>query len=1120
MAKQIKLGFDKNTSRPVDADQILVDVRGNQLRDSTGEFLFTETNRTPRTFFAARNSTSVFVNNEPTPDVKAGGSILIKEQFPETSEVSFSLLGVPRAERQQTLLADVSIYGLDDTWEFFRNPNPFQPVEWSTRLNKTFGNRYNPRLGEHPEEQALALEVFPTPWTFPFGPRFEGQGRFNPILFLQYRRFVQLGNVLYDFYASRNLLVFAQSKFLIPDMAIIAGDDVLYNENFALALEYVEQWTMTWMDIRDGRLDDPLNPGRKLTAGVVNRIFSGVLGFDFSDTQPGYSSTPYRYCQLQSREAYRYQPGAVSGFTFGVKLNADPASLSNVVEWGAANETDQLMFQVRGSQFNIVRRSTVPLTRQNLELNGFGVDDQVIVEAPNPFERADNRNTTEDVGLPPKDTSSLHELVIQSDNFNGDPLDGSGASGYTISFNEVTMYKIDYSWYGAVGAKFYAYIPVGNEETRWVLLHTLIIENTLDAPSLQNPFMHFRYTVYVNDTSSLREPMFLYKYGASYYIDGEDEGTFTYNAYKIPSEKTITSVNSTPLLGFISKDKIFNRDSFGTTNQKNFYIEKISASSDKNTRIDVLECNGCPGGHGHFYAPSIQNGQRGIVDNFRISTSGDLLFVDPEKEFSENDNDKKIIGPGIFSSYVFTKPGDLQALSIRRRLGTQRINTPIDPFSFQSDDSAIVNGEETTLLGYQFTGRLSGFDDVIASSVPISKPNIKVQFLNPIRRDEFGQFAEFRIGITSKKPEVAAYEEESEEEILLFDGEPLNLGDEIFGEFAQFQATKNLQGVETGERDPRAGNTMQQDFRIGRPLGSSSGDCSELNFEIRDIIIKNVSYSSTDTSGELEGDNFIIFEAIPPIIDVQGGEIGTFDGNQFVSSGIEFTFNVITFFNEQTGFNNFIASISGDISQISDISENGIALRSIRCFGRFINTSRIFPFIAQEYYLFVAMRDNARINNIVVKEFDDTSSFSHTPLWIKGEESNIDVIQIGAGDAPFGVTDKLPLSNEYIDLNGNFVMGGLTFTGNTPTNFVETKRLDSVLFDNQLSLPLRPSSLKTSLYLGANQTESVNMNHIFETDRYKLSKGTFNNKYLHISSIVTDSDETGTIQLNISGREQ
>ena len=1122
MAKQIKLGFDKNTSRPVSTDQILVDVRGNLLRDSAGDFLFTETTRTPQSFFSERNATSTHVNNEPTPVVKQGGSIAIQEVFAETSEVSSSLLGIPRAERQQTLLSDVSIYGRDpNTWEFFRNSQPGQPSQWATRTNRTYGRRYNPRLGEHPEEQALALELFPTPWTFPFGPGWEGQGRFNPILFEQYRRFIQLGNALYDFYASRNQLVFAQNHFLIPGIASSSSDerDIIYNDDVDLAFELIEQWTMTWMDIRDNRLDDPLNPGRKLTSGVVNRIFANVLGFNFAQTQPGYSSTPYRYCQLQSKEAFRYQPGAISSFTFGAKLNSDPATLSNFIEWGAANDTDQLMFQVRGSQFNLVRRSTVPLTRRNLELNGFTLEDQQQIQPPNPFERADNAEISTDIGVDPIDKPQMFELVIQSDRFNGDPLDGSGPSGYNISFNEVTMYKIDYSWYGAIGAKFYAYIPVGNEETRWVLLHTLVIENTLDEPSLQNPFMHFRYAIYLNDTSSLREPIFLYKYGASYYIDGEDEGSFTYNSYKLPAEKSITSVNSTPLIGFYPKQQILNRDVVGTTNQKNFYIEKISAFADKNTRIDILECDGCPGGHGHFYATALQNGQRGIEDEFIITSTNDLVFADPEKDFGEFSGSKKIIAPGIFSSYIFPKPDDQQSALIRRRLGSDRINTPIDQTGFLSTDTARAFGEDFSPLGHRFTGRLTGFDDIAASTVAMSKPNIKVQFLNPVRRDSSGQFAEFRIGITPKRPELVLPEGEFEE-ILLFDNEPLDLESEIFGEFAQFRASKNIQGIETSETDDRRGNTMQQELRIGSPRGPSSGLCSELNFEILDIPITGVEYSTSDPSGELEGDHFIIFTSIPPVVNLVGGGIGIFDGNQFVNSGLTFTSNLATFFNQATGVNNFVAAISDDILLLVDITEGGIAVKSIRCFGRFINRSRVITFGANEFFLFVAMRDNARINNIVVQEFDDTSSFSHTPEWIIGADSNIQTIQVGNSPPSANVIDKLPASNEYIGTDGRFNMGGTTFTGNTPANFRDINRLDSVQFDNQLSLPLRPASLKTSVYLGANATETITMNHIFNIDRFKVTKGTFNNKYLHISSIVTDPGETGTIQLNISGREQ
>jgi hypothetical protein len=1119
MSKQIKLGFDKGIPRPTKADQVLVDVRGNLLRDSTGNFLYTETEGTAQEFFRADKATSVHINNEPAATVSSGKSIPVIEQFPTQSEVSLTLLGIPRLGKQQSLFSDVSVYGIDDnTWEFYRNPTGGQPTEWANRRNKSYGNRYEARLTEYANEQTLAIEAFPTPWSFPSGPRFTGRG-YNPTLFLRYRRFITLGNALYDYYSSRNLEVFARNRFLIPDMATDDGEDVIYNGDFSLALQYVEQWTISWMDIRDNRLDDPLNPGRKLNVARINSIFEAELGFSFGQTQPGYSSTGYRYCQLQSKESFRYQPGAISGFTFGVRLNSDPTTLSTAMEWGCANDTDQFMFQVKGSRFSIVRRSTVPLTPRNLELIGFRQEDQKQVQSPNPFERGDSAFLSTDIGIQPLPRGILWELEIPSEKFNGDPLDGSGRSQYNISFNEVTMYKIEYSWYGAIGARFYAYIPVGNDEARWVLLHTFVIENTLDSPSMQNPFLHFRYSFYMNDTSSLREPIYLYKYGASYYIDGSDDGTYSYNSYKIPGEKNITSAHSVPLMGFSLKNAISNRDNIATENQKNFYVEQMSVASDKNIRVDILECEGCPGGHGHFYATSLRNGQKGLVDQFRINQQGELVFVDPEKTFTADDDNKKIIAPGVFSSYIFQKPDDDQARLIRRRLGTSRINVPIDDVTYETGDTAIVSGQPISLIDYQFTGRLTGYDDLIASTVPLVKSNISVQFLNPTATETTGQWAEFRIGITPKRPALSIPSGETEE-VLLFDGQDLDIETEVYGEFTQFGVGQNLQGFETGEGDGRYGQTMQQDPRVPRPRGSSSGACSELNFEILTTPVIGVSYSNTDVSGTLSGDHFLVFESAPPLFTLNGGDIGIFDGNQYVKSNITFSSNVVTVTDEETQSQIFVVAISDDITQVTDVSQTGIALKTVRCFGRYINKTRITAFGANEYYLFIAMRDNARVNNIVVKEFDSTSSFSHTPAWIKDGSSNIEILQVENPTPSSAVIDKLPTSNEYIGTDGRFYMGGVTFTGNIPANFEEKNRLDSVRFDDQLSLPLRPASLKTSVFVGANNTETINMTHIFGADRYKMTKGAYNTASLYFSAVVTEPGETGTIQINLSGKEQ
>ncbi len=1140
MSKQIKLGFDKGTSREKETDQILVDVRGNLLEDSKGNYLYTKTVSTPTTFFSAKNATSMHVNNEPAEKVGLGKPIGVIEQFPELSEVASSLLGIPRLGKQQSLFSDVSIYGLDNNiWEFYTNPQPNDPIEWSTRLNKQYGNRNTPRLNEYPNEQALALELFPVPWTFPFGPKFDDQGLFDPIAFPRYRRFVSLGNALYNYYVANGLKTFAENNFLNPAAAgvnivekdvdaIIDTSDVIYNSNFAYALANVEQWTMTWMDIRDNRFNDPLNPGRILNSSELDilMIKEGYLGLGFATTQPGYSSISYKYCQLQSKEAYRYQPGAISGFTFGIRLDTDVSSLTNAVEWGCANTTDQFMFQVKGSQFSIVRRSTVKLTDQNLELMGLTQQDQIPVESPNPYERNNTTFTTRDLGLPNQPPVPLWQVIIRSDNFNVDPLDGSGPSGYNISFQNVTMYKIEYSWYGAIGAKFYAYVPIGNGECRWVLMHRFIVENTLNNPSLRNPYMHFRYSAYMNSTSSLRKPMYIYKYGASYYIDGTDEGTYAYDAYKVLVEKNISSTNSVPVIGFVPKSKILNRDGIPIENQKNFYIEELSLTSDKNVRIDILECEGCPDGHGHFYATGLQNGQRGIVDEFTIVNGGKLQYTDPTKKFDVFPAYKKIIAPGIYSSYIkYTDSADTADLvDIRRRLGrtNNTINVPIGTSTYGSTSEALINGQVTPLIGYTFTGRLTGYDDVIASNTIITKSNVSVRFLNPIKREATGHWCEYAMGLTDKKPVLTqtVTPEGDIVEKLLFDGEPFDLESEMYGEFHQYGPSKNIDGIEVGESDPRAGNNMEQDFRIPRPKGAASGDCSVLNFTIKNSPITGVSYTTTDLSQSLEGSHFIVFQQPPPIITLSGSDIGVLGANGFSVSGILFTSDVVTFSDPDNGSTRYIAAISGNISS-SNIEVNGIALRTIRCFTRFIDKIKTIRFGAKEFYLFVAMRDNAQINNIVVKEFDDISSFSHTPNWIKDEYSNIAIVQVENIDPPASVTDvRNPSVNEYIGTDGSFYMGGFTNTGNIPANFIEKKRLASVVYDAQLNLPLRPALLKSSIYIGANTSETLNMEYLFGSDKYKLSKGFLNNKAVYLSAIVTDEQQSGLIYMNVTSKEQ
>ena len=181
-----------------------------------------------------------------------------------------------------------------------------------------------------------------------------------------------------------------------------------------------------------------------------------------------------------------------------------------------------------------------------------------------------------------KDYWNVYEYRIPRSRFSGDRLDGltdtllySDAVGtyrpgdkvlntttgaveedtsiWNLEFDKVTMYKIEFSWYGAVGALFLAYVPVSNGEARWVRVHHLRASNQLKVASLGNATLPITYMVYgggnqdrfgyLNDkrlklSDYTSASQHIVKYGASYYIDGGDRGTV-----KLFSHSTDDAIN-------------------------------------------------------------------------------------------------------------------------------------------------------------------------------------------------------------------------------------------------------------------------------------------------------------------------------------------------------------------------------------------------------------------------------------------------------------------------------------------------------------------------------------------------------------------------------------------------
>ena len=126
---------------------------------------------------------------------------------------------------------------------------------------------------------------------------------------------------------------------------------------------------------------------------------------------------------------------------------------------------------------------------------------------------------------------------------------------WDLDLEKVTMYKVEFSWYGAVGALFLAYVPVSNGEARWVRVHHLRASNQLKVSSLGNATLPITYLVYGGGNpnrfgyaNGLRTASafgygsaseHIVKYGASYYIDGGDRGTVKLFSHGTPIEQEV-----------------------------------------------------------------------------------------------------------------------------------------------------------------------------------------------------------------------------------------------------------------------------------------------------------------------------------------------------------------------------------------------------------------------------------------------------------------------------------------------------------------------------------------------------------------------------------------------------
>lgn len=264
--------------------------------------------------------------------------------------------------------------------------------------------------------------------------------------------------------------------------------------------------------------------------------------------------------------------GGGSGFTDQIGLNANNDALNtttNAARFGYDSDPNEnlsgikvwnLLVTVQGSnqitanQFGDVFGSTSHRTGDNKEYDPTGTDNigqrnvtlkewfkicvpgqyRTVYEwrPPRSMFSNDQLNgeTNNTVRWSDVSTANVDPTVVgikrPGDKITVDNIPLTNASVYDIDFSKVTMWKIEFSWYGAVGALFLCYVPVSNGEARWVRVHHIRASNQLDVASLGNATLPITYLTHAGPSNGLlNDKSALVKYGASYYIDGGDKGT-------------------------------------------------------------------------------------------------------------------------------------------------------------------------------------------------------------------------------------------------------------------------------------------------------------------------------------------------------------------------------------------------------------------------------------------------------------------------------------------------------------------------------------------------------------------------------------------------------------------
>ena len=170
-------------------------------------------------------------------------------------------------------------------------------------------------------------------------------------------------------------------------------------------------------------------------------------------------------------------------------------------------------------------------------------------------------------------TKTVDTRVKQAD-FNIDPVDGTGISGYSMDINKIQMAYMDYSWYGAGKIRFGFKDTYGHVK----YVHEFIHNNRLNEAYMRTGNVPARYEAYNDGIPSFVPSLF--HWGTSVIMDGgfDDDDSYLFTASGNPliftngdaSQATTTGASALRSTGYGSRRKWYVRLEFATTDADKF----------------------------------------------------------------------------------------------------------------------------------------------------------------------------------------------------------------------------------------------------------------------------------------------------------------------------------------------------------------------------------------------------------------------------------------------------------------------------------------------------------------------------------------------------------------------